>query len=235
MIEPRAVLTEVRGLDQKALPQYDQGQRGASGGIDTGFYNRTGVDNIGRVNEVTYSLTNRLNAKTVSAPDAEPRRWEMARLVLSQTFNIGKAISQSQPFEDLRGDVIVTPDERFRFSGYAAYNLYGSGIREASVDVTGTYRDVSATLGSRYNDVIGTNFLTGQVSAKLLANVDGHVAVSYDVRNATSIENRVGFDWRFQCFAISVEYVNRKRNENEFRFSVNLLGIGQTGMKMGLP
>ena len=235
VIEPRAVLTEIRGLDQKALPQYDQGQRGASGGIDTGFWGLAGVDNIGRINEVTYSVTNRLNAKTVAAPGAEPTRWELARLVLSQTFNIRKALNQSQPFQDLRGDMIVTPAERFQFSGYAAYNLYGLGIREAAADFTGTYRDVSVTLGSRYNDIINTNYFLGQVSAKLLANLDGHVAAGYDVRQGASIENRLGFDWRFQCFAISVEYVNRKKNENEFHLSVSLLGIGQVGTKVGMP
>jgi hypothetical protein len=32
-----------------------------------------------------------------------------------------------------------------------------------------------------------------------------------------------------------VEYVNRKRNESEFHLSVNLLGVGQTGTKMGVP
>jgi LPS-assembly protein len=235
VIEPRAVLTEIGGLDQKALPQYDPGQRGATGGIDTGFNNRAGIDNIGRVNEVTYSITNRLNAKSVPVPGAESIRWEMARVVLSQTFSMARAIAQNQPFADLRGDVIVTPNERFRFSGYAAYNMYGLGLREAAADLTGTYRDVSATVGSRYNDIIGTNYLTGQVAAKLFANFDAHVGVGYDVWNSASIENRVGFDWRFQCFAISAEYVNRKHNENSFHLSVNLLGIGQTGTKVGLP
>jgi hypothetical protein len=26
-----------------------------------------------------------------------------------------------------------------------------------------------------------------------------------------------------------VEYINRHRDENEFRFSINLLGVGQSG------
>ena len=235
VIEPRAVLTEIGGLDQKALPQYDPGQRGASGGIDTGFNNRAGIDNIGRVNEITYSITNRLNAKSVAVPGAEAIRWEMARVVLSQTFSMARAINQNQPFADLRGDVIVSPNERFRFSGYAAYNMYGLGLREAAADLTGTYRDVSATVGSRFNDIIGTNYLTAQVAAKLVASFDAHAGIGYDVHSSTSVENRIGFDWRFQCFAISAEYVNRKHNENSFHLSVNLLGIGQTGTKVGLP
>ncbi len=234
VVEPRAILTEVRGLEQKALPQYDPGSRGVTGGVDTGFFGRTGVDNIGKVNEVTYSLTNRLNAKTVSGPDQEPVRWEMVRLALSQTFNIRKAANQDQPFGDLTGDLIIQPNTLFRFRADAAYNMYGFGLRSANMDLTATYRDVALTVGSRFDDVVGTNFVTGQVSAKLLANLDGHVAVDYDVRNGSPVENRLGVDWRFQCFAIAAEYVNRHKNENEFRFSISLLGVGQAGTKVGL-
>jgi LPS-assembly protein len=233
VIEPRAVLTEIRGFDQKALPQYDQGQRGATGGIDTGFWGSGRVDNIQRLNEVTYSVTNRLNAKTVSGPDAEPVRWELARMIVSQTFDIAKAINSNQPFEDLRADVIVNPNQRFRFSGYAAYNLYGLGLREAAADLTAVYRDINVTVGSRYNNIVGSNYFVAQLSAKLLANLDGHVSVGYDFHDNASVENRLGFDWRFQCFAISAEYVNRKRNENEFHLSINLLGVGEAGTKVG--
>jgi LPS-assembly protein len=233
VIEPRAVLTEIRGYDQKALPQYDQGQRGATGGVDTGFWGSGRIDNIQRLNEVTYSLTNRINAKSIPSPDAEPVRWELMRLIVSQTFDISKAINSTQPFEDVRADVIVNPNQRFRFSGYVAYNLYGLGLREAAADLTATYRDINMTVGTRFNDIIGSNYFVAQVSAKLLANLDGHAAVGYDFHDNASVENRLGFDWRFQCFAISAEYVNRKRNESEFHISINLLGIGETGTKVG--
>jgi len=43
----------------------------------------------------------------------------------------------------------------------------------------------------------------------------------------------VGIDWRFQCFSVSAEYVYRYNSENEFKFSVNLLGVGQTGTRVG--
>jgi LPS transport system D len=230
VVEPRVELLEIRGINQKALPQYEGvvDQRQASRG-------QFPIDKIGRVNQLTYSLVNRINAKTVSGPDQEPVRWEMARLTLSQTFNIRKAISGSQPFEDLIGDVIVQPTSFLRFRADGVYNMEGLGFRAANTDVTATYRDVAVMLGSRFDDIAGANYVTGQVSAKLLANLDGHVAVGYDVRQNTSVENRFGFDWRFQCFAISAEYVNRHKNENEFRFSINLLGVGPIGTKLGLP
>ncbi len=215
VIEPRATLLEIQGINQKARPQFDRD-----------------IDKIGRINQVTYSLTNRINAKTVSGPDGQPVRWELARLDLVQTLNIRKSISQTQPFEDLRGYFSLQPSAYFRFRADAAYDMYGSGFRHANTDVTGTYKDVAVTVGSRYDEIAGANFLTAQVSAKVLANLDAHVSVNYDVRNGSSVENRFGFQWRFQCFSIAAEYVNREHNENEFRFAIGLLGIGEFGSKV---
>jgi len=212
VIEPRFQLLEIQGWGQKANPQYD---------LD--------IDRIGRINQITYTITNRLNAKTVDGPDGQPTRWELLRIDLSQIFNMRKAISQTQPLEDLMSSVIFTPNTLFRFRSNAAYNMYGLGFRSASTDVSAIYHDIVATFGSRYDAVAGTNFLTGQLSGRILANLDGHASFGYDVRNSASVENRLGIDWRFQCFTISAEYVNRNHNENEFRFSIGLLGVGQLG------
>ena len=217
VIEPRVQLLEIQGINQKARPQFDPN-----------------IDKIGRQNQLTYSLINRVNAKTVAGPDGESVKWEAFRLTLSQTFNIRKSISQNQPFEDLNGDVIFQPNTWLRFRADAAYNMYGLGFRHANTDLTATYRDVSVTLGSRFDDIAGNNSVVGMVSARILPQLDGHVSVNYDVRNNQSIENRVGIDWRFQCFAIGAEFVNRPKNETEFRFSISLLGIGTTGTKFGL-
>jgi LPS-assembly protein len=229
VIEPRVQLLEIRGINQKALPQYE-------GVID---HRQAGmgqfpIDKIGRVNQFTYSLVNRLNAKTVAGPDQEPVRWEMVRLALSQTYDISKGINDRQPFKDLFADLIIQPTSFLRFRADAAYNMYGLGFRSANTDLTLTYREVALSVGSRFDDIAGANFVTGQISARILPNLDAHIAMNYDVRESSSVENRFGIDWRFQCFAIAVEYVNRHKNENEFRLSISLLGVGQTGTKVGL-
>jgi hypothetical protein len=112
--------------------------------------------------------------------------------------------------------------------------VYGLGLRSANLDLTARYRDVALTVGSRYNDVGDTNFLVAEVTARLLHNVDGRVGTNWDVRTNTLVEQRVGVDWRFQCFTIMAEYVYRHKDEDEFRFAVNLLGVGQIGSKMGM-
>jgi LPS-assembly protein len=218
IIEPRLNLLWINGVNQKARPQYDRD-----------------IDNIGHINQLSYSLINRLNAKTESGAGGEPVRWEMARLTLNQTFDIRKAINQVQPFGDLTGDLIIQPQPTpaYRFRASLDWNPYSLGWRVANVDLIATYRDVVLTSGYRFNAISGSNFVTTQVSARILANLDGHLGVNYDVKAGKSIENRIGFDWRFQCFAISAEYVQRHGNENQFNVVISLLGIGQFGAKLG--
>ena len=74
LIEPRATYLMIRGYDQKGNPQYDPV-----------------IDRIGRVTQIIYSLTNRVNAKTVAPADAEAVRWEAVRVALSQTYDIDRA------------------------------------------------------------------------------------------------------------------------------------------------
>ncbi len=225
VIEPRATFIEIRGVNQKDMPTYDQGATTAVG-IDPGYEQRVGIDRIGKANEVTYSITNRLNAKTVSAPDAQATRWEMARFVLSQTYNFNPV---NQPVGDLYGDLTFQPTERLRLHSDARYNVYNLGLRDANADITAVFRDFSFGIGPRFNEQSGLRYLHAEATAKLTRNLDLRAATSWDVRSGVNIESRAGIDWRFDCWAIMAEYIRRNNDESEFRFSVNLLGLGQLG------
>ncbi len=230
LIEPRARILQVRGYDQKANPQYDPAVDGPG---PTTISPGHSVLGLGRVNAITYSITNRLNAKTLAAPGGETVRWEAVRLALSQTFEIDKALHQGEPLKDLQGELIIDPNRIFRFRADAAYNMYGLGLRAANLDLTARHGDYAVTLGSRYNAISGTNYVVGEGSARILANLDGYVSTNWDVATATLVEQRIGIDWRFQCFSILAEYVHRNNNENQFRFAIGLLGVGQFGTRVG--
>jgi LPS-assembly protein len=216
VIEPRVGLLVINGVNQKARPQYDRD-----------------IDKIGQVTQLTYSLINRLNGKTVAGPGGEPVRWEMARLTLNQDFNIRKAVNQGEALGDLVADLLIRPlpTNIFGFRTDFAWNPYAAGWRYANADVTASYRDVTVTAGYRFNDISSANFVTTRVAARILANLDAHGAFNYDVKAGQPVETRIGIDWRFQCFAISAEYVRRKGNENQFNLTISLLGVGQIGTK----
>ena len=225
VIEPRVRVIEIRGLDQKAYPNYDPGASTTTG-IDPGYERRTGIDRLDRANEITYYLTNSLNAKTVAGPDQVPVRWEMIRFTLSQTF---KMDMPAQPFKDLYGDLNINPNQRIGFHADARYNVYNLGLREANADVRLTYPRFTVAVGPRFNEQGSSRYLRAESVVRLLSNLDVRGATAWDVLKGQAIENRVGIDWRFSCWSVSAEYVNRHNDENEFRFMVNLLGVGQTG------
>ena len=54
VIEPRANFIEIRGINQKANPQWEPGG-GPTTRVDPGYEARTGIDAVNKANEVTYS------------------------------------------------------------------------------------------------------------------------------------------------------------------------------------
>lgn len=215
VIEPRVTWTEIRGIDQKGNPQFDRA-----------------IDDIGKVSEVAYSITQRLNTKTTNGPNEEPVRWEAARFTVAQIFNMLPAADE--PFKDLRAELIVRPSQHFGFRGLGAWNMYGLGIRGATADLFANYRDVFVAVGTRFNE-IGSPFHTvnAEIAAKITSNLNARLSTEYDIFAGSKVENRVGVDIHFQCWAIFLEYVDRHKDEDEVRFSVNLLGLGQTGTRFG--
>jgi hypothetical protein len=112
--------------------------------------------------------------------------------------------------------------------------VYGLGLRTGIADVFATYRDVSVSAGTRFNE-IGSPFTTvnATIAARLGAHVNARASTEYDVLAGTKVENRFGLDIHWQCWAVLLEYVDRHRSDDEIRFSVNLLGVGQTGTRFG--
>jgi hypothetical protein len=229
VIEPRANFIEIRGINQKANPQWEPGG-GPTTRIDPGYEARTGIDAVNKANEVTYQVTNHLNARTTSGPNEQPVRWEIARLTLSQTFNF---LPVSEPFKDLVAEAMFQPNEHLRFRTDARYNVYNLGLRDANADISAIFRDFSASLGPRFNEQQGFRFLQADASARLSRFVDAKVSTAWDVTSGRATEARGGLDIHFDCWAIKTEYIYRYGQDSEFRISVNLLGVGQasTGAK----
>jgi LPS-assembly protein len=229
VIEPRLKIIEIRGFDQKDYPKYDPGA-GTASGIDPGYERRVGIDEQGKANEVTYYLTNSLNAKTVAGPDQQPVRWEVVRFTLSQTYKMDPI---SEPFKDAYADLTVKPNQTIGFHADARYNVYGLGLREANADIRVVFPRFAAAVGPRFNEQGDSRYLKAETFVRVLNNVDVRSLSAWDVLKGQAIENRVGVDWRFSCWAIMAEYVNRHVDGHEFRISINLLGLGQTGARSG--
>ena len=157
VIEPRVTYLMIRGFDQKANPQYDPAiDRHRPRHADHLLAHQSGQRQDGGAH----------GCRGGALGGGAPR----ARADLRHR----QAISHRQPFKDLHGELIFDPNAILRFRADAAYNVYGLGIRKANADLTARYRDVAVTVGSRFNEIAGANWVVGEVTARILANLDVH-------------------------------------------------------------
>ncbi len=234
-IEPRISYLYSTGTDQDDLPQYDS------------------IDLIRPVNSFTYSLTNRIKARSV-ASEAFPsgRVWELARLTFSQTYSLEDQFLLS-PFSginlpappgpitpgtattfkvnrlsDLVGDLILEPVYGLRFRGTAVFDPYERDVRSATIDASYVTEAFRATLGTRHGVGGELQFIQGELAARLSPRWAVRFSSNYDYVSGTVVENRLEVNFREQCWGITAAFIDRI-NEDEFHVTVNLLELGQLG------
>jgi LPS-assembly protein len=203
-IEPRVNYTWITGTGQDRLPVFTDG-----------------VDRIPDTSLITYSLTNRIRARTTTLADGEPQRWEALRFVIGHSYDLRSATTG-----DLTGTLIVQPIDRIKFRADVAQSIHGQGVQSATSDVVVRVDPVSVSVGSRYSDPGNFNFLTTGLVANLSRWVTIRNANFFDARTLSFVEARAAADVKFQCWSITVEFVHRERRDDEVNFAVNLLGVG---------
>jgi hypothetical protein len=159
----------------------------------------------------------------------EPVRWEAVRLLLGHEVDLR---SGNHATGDIIGDLIVQAPSIFRVRAEARYGTETRDISTVTTDAAVTVERFTGSVGTRYDAQQKTNFLQGSLRGEITRHVVGHVATNWDLRTDTFVENQFGVDLRFQCYEISVVFIDRGRDvgrnraDEEFRFSVNLLGVG---------
>jgi len=198
-----------------------------------------------------YSLTNRIRGRTISPENTEATRLDLFKFVLASAYDINKA-----QFGNVAGDLTFEPSRMLRFHGDASYNVVGEGLQAYTTDVTLNVPRVTTSVGTRYTRIppviipyfvqipgtwnpgnnlpsnLSTHFLQGTASVDLSPNLVAHAKTNWDIRTTSAVENRFGVDLKLDCWALTVEYIRRnpdrpgKNPDNEFRFSLSLLGLG---------
>jgi len=204
-IEPRVNYTWITGTGQANLPIWTEG-----------------VDRIPDTSRIEYSLTNRIRARTIALADGEPHRWEAVRLVVGSSYDL-----RDSTLGDSFGTVILQPVERIRLRGDIAQSVHGEGVQSGTADLSVRAFDaLSVSVGSRYSDPSHFNFLTTGLVADVSRWVTLRNTNFFDIRSQSFVESRVSADIKFQCWALTVEFVHRQNRDDELGFAVNLLGVG---------
>lgn len=232
-IEPRARYIRILGHNFNRLPLWtDQ------------------IDRIPKSSWLEYSLTNRLRGRTVSVEGAEAERIDLLRFVVGHAYDFERS-----RLGNVAGDLLVQPTTLVSLHADASYNVEGDGLQSYTSDASLHLARFTASIGHRYtrqppqivpyfvqvpgtvnpDDTLNTpsvNFLQGGFTWEIWKHLAVRARTNLDIRTETFVESRYGVDIKFDCWAVSLEYINRGRDstgrssEDEFRFSVNLLGLG---------
>lgn len=205
-IEPRVNYTWIDGSNLTRLPQWT-----------------SGIDDVRRASLTSYSLTNRLRARTVAPEGTEPQRWELMRFVLGHSYDFKNA---DRPLGDVTGDLIVDPNRVLHFRGTTSLSSYGEGFQTGTTDLSVRVPRVTTSIGTRFDKPSDVNFLQGGLTAEVTRRLVGRLSTNWDIDEDVFVENRFAVDLKWQCWAFTVELVQRHQDEDELRFALNLLGLG---------
>jgi LPS-assembly protein len=214
VIEPRLNYTFIGGRGLEGVPQW------------------TELDRIDTTSRFTYSFINRLFARTAAPPGTEAARLEMVRLTLGQSYDF---LRNPDRFSPLFGELIVNPSAYVYFRGDATWDVYGGGLQSATTNLNVLLQPWGvASLSTTYDRKANVNFIQGGASADITRFLTARVQTNWNVQSGTFVQNNYGLDIKFQCWALSLEYITRFQNANEFRFTLNLLGVGGYGSGVGV-
>ena len=211
-IEPRVSYLFLAGNHMDRLPLYTER-----------------IDRIKEASLIEYSLTNRILGRTASGPDSEAVRWEAVRFVVGHSIDLR---SENHTVGDLVTDLIVQAPSIFRLRGEMRYGVQLGEVSAAITDFSINLPRVSASIGTRYDAIQKTSFVQGTFRGEISKMFVAHLGTNWDLRTDTFVESRIGLDIRFQCYEFSMVFIDRAREigrkgtDDEFRFSLNLLGIG---------
>jgi LPS-assembly protein len=211
IIEPRVSYTFIGGRGTEGVPQW------------------TELDRIDNASFVTYSFINRLFARSIAPPGTEAAKLEVGRFTVAQSYDFSRAM----PFTPLFAELILNPSPTFYFRGDVTYDIYGGGLQSATTQLGVARPKFGTSIGTSYNKPANVNFLQGTAFADITRYVTARFQTNWDMESGKFVENRYGVQVKFQCWAVLAEYVSRFRSEDEFRFTLNLLGVGGLGTGLG--
>ena len=201
------------------------------------------VDAVQVASNVNYSLTNRINARG-PAEDGKPGpRWELMRLVFSQSYDFratritdpdDPTTLVKHPFSTVTGDLLIQPlpprpvIPPVQMRTAATVDVYDQGLTSLTTDLTVLLTDWRATFGTTHGKDAELQFVRGEVAGQLSRHWAARASVQYDAISHTSVENRLEVDFRQQCWAVSFAFIDRA-TEDEVRVTVNLLELGAIG------
>ena len=230
IIRPQIIYDYIPEKDQSELPSLD------------------GIDRIGRVNLITYSLTNTLTSKSkkntgeikdlsTDKPAAdgnyEPPMYdynEFLRFKLQQSYDINKEKEDDpEPFSPIHGELELYPIRYFSVKADADWSHYDSNFRS---------RNVAATLWDMRGDKLSVDYryqrdASETVYTNLGLKISDRLSMrgEYERNIFDNKDLKYGFGFLYETQCWSFDFNLTKEEDVSFIFMITLYGIGEIGLK----
>src|SRR5439155_649861 len=136
--------------------------------------------------------------------NAEPVRWELFRLTLGHAYDLRK-----DDWAEAFATLIVAPTPRVRFRSDLTYDPSANNVPSVTADIQTEIPRGALNAGFRYSDPAKITFLQGGFSVSPWAWLTTRGTINWDLYTTTFVENRLAFDLHWQCWALSIELINR--------------------------
>ncbi|MDX2455624.1 LPS-assembly protein LptD [Desulfosarcina sp.] len=238
-IKPRVVYEYIPDQDQSDLPFF------------------TDLDRIGEKNLVTYSLTNTFTSRTATAVRPTPATGvgsifakknrltdrvqaspsglvpfdyhRFCRFYVEQSYDITAARNdRPEPFSDIFGELEFNFGRYLYVDSNSSYNTYDNNFSSHSIGAAIADRRGDRLLMTHSYKKDDYESISGALSVKLTSRLTVRGEYERNLQTQRDISKGIGFLYKAQCWAVDFFY-GREGEDNQFLFSIDLMGIGGFG------
>ncbi len=231
IIRPQIIYDYIPEKDQSELPSLD------------------GIDRIGRVNLITYSLTNTLTSKSkkntrenkgrpadkpVSDSGYKPPRYDYNEFLwfkLQQSYDINKEKEDDpEPFSPIHGELELYPVRYFSVRADADWSHYDSNFRSRNVAATiWDMRGDKLSVDHRYQRDTSETIYTN-IGLKISDRLSVRGEHERNIYDSKDLKYGFGFLYETQCWSFDFN-LTKEDEDLSIIFMITLYGIGEIGLK----
>ncbi len=207
------------------------------------------IDQINKVNQITYSLTNTLTSKselaqtehsTVDQPEVrngqdpmpvDYRYSDFFRFKVGQSYNLEKS---KKEFSPIAAKLDIRPGKYFDIDAEAAWSVYDKKFLSHNVqtslwDLRGDRLYVDYRYSKESEEIENSRnsqSIFGKLTVKLTDRLSILAENQYNIESNLRTRTAVGFFYQAQCWSLDFKYTDEP-NDQIFAFKVKLFGIGE--------
>ena len=216
-VEPKLIYTYRPQEDQDTLPLFDL------------------LDRLGKRNDITYALVNRLAVRSVNASGNRTLR-DLMTFRLAQRYDLDESRNnlsgENQPFSDIELELDLWPTQGTSINVKSLIPVYGD-TRFRTLTVGTTVRDNRGN-GISANYVykeLETDYASVQLDTSIAKPLYFHFEERYDFKQKRELEKMFGVEYRSGCWSVFFSYRHRYiedgEDDKEYLINFALSGIGE--------